>query len=265
VVAVVVLAGVLACTSSVTRFVYLETESRISVFKSLDVEYPDVYAGLRREVGGRITSRGGNRYWVGLTIAAEDSSQFGARQILPGLCWAAAVETLLRTVDIQVDQCDIVQRVQKRSCSDAAHRVGSYKDVVKALDLWKRGPGGWTRALAFRPTMKDLVRELAHGRPFVLGLTAPGSSVGHVYVVVGMTFRLLPDPLSEGGTISSWPAPVLADSLDLYNPLLDVHNRHFSRVPADSIEPMVTMLVPLGAGPPVREARTSANGSPRER
>jgi hypothetical protein len=256
---VLLVAGALACTSSVTRFVYLETESRISVFKSLDTEYPAVYSSLSREIGGRIIPRGRNRYYVGLPIrTSEDTAQFGARQIEPGLCWAAAVETVLRTANIRVSQCEIVKRVTKRSCSEATGRPGSYRDVVKALDLWDRGPGSWARALAFRPTMKDLVRELAHHRPFIIGLTHPGMRVGHVYVVTGMTFRLLPDPLSEGGTITSWPAPVLVDSLELYNPLLDVYDSHFSRVSADSVGAMVAMLVPLGPPPPVKMRSDSA-------
>jgi hypothetical protein len=91
--------------------------------------------------------------------------------------------------------------------------------------------------------------------------------IGHVYVVTGMTFRLLPDPLSEGGTITSWPAPVLVDSLELYNPLLDIYDSHFSRVSADSVEAMVAMLVPLGPPPPpkMRSDSAVATGSAERR
>ena len=142
----------------------------------------------------------------GLYWAAIETAYFQehvARQRSENWCWAACTQMVLNYQGVDVSQEQIVERVFGY-CVD---RPGSAEDIVEGARGWY--VDGYTidaqSDYAFIP--QKLVDDLVNKYPLVVGLRMPGQTVGHAYVLTGMSFNKQGDSVYPQSVILRDPWP----------------------------------------------------------
>ena len=142
----------------------------------------------------------------GLYWAAIETAYFKAhvaRQHSENWCWAACTQMVLNYQGVDVEQEQIVERV----LGIQVDRPGSAEDIVRGARGWY--VDGYTinaqSDYAFIP--QKLIDDLVNKYPLVVGLRMPGQSVGHAYVLTGMSFTKRGDAVYPQSVILRDPWP----------------------------------------------------------
>lgn len=124
-------------------------------------------------------------YWA--AVKTEYFKDYVARQEEDFWCWAACVQMVLNYQGVQVDQEDVVNRAKGRRINEA----GTAYDIQKAADGWNTG-SHIIKARIDNPrtvSAQTFISDLIDKYPLIIGLRMPGQSVGHAYVLTGISFR----------------------------------------------------------------------------
>ena len=139
------------------------------------------------------TFRGGEIFRIGDTDvywAAVKTSYFKeyvARQEEDCWCWAACVQMVLNYQGVDVGQEELVRRAK----GVRVNQAGSAYDIQRAADGWRTG-SHVIAAKVGNPagiTAQGIIKDLIDKYPLIIGLEMPGQSVGHAYVLTGISFR----------------------------------------------------------------------------
>jgi hypothetical protein len=98
---------------------------------------------------------------------------------------------------------------------------------------------------AYKPETIVLLHDLSDGWPFLLGIRTEGAKIGHVVVVMGATFRLLP-PQGFLGRANDNPYLVVLERLEVFDPL---PGQGYRSMYADSIRRSVNSTIRLNRDP----------------
>lgn len=135
--------------------------------------------------------RGGSLFRIGdsniycAAVRTEHFVNHVAAQRGSNWCWAACVQMVLNYQGVDVSQEKIVRKI-----------YGDLKDLPGTADQIVRGANGWVtnghRIVArqddYMAGAMSLVEDLAYKYPVIVGLSMPGQTVGHAYVMTGITF-----------------------------------------------------------------------------
>ncbi len=150
----------------------------------------------------------------GLWAAAVPSDEFDffaaprfeGRQHQQNWCWAACVQMTLNYHGLRVTQEEVVQRVFGRQV-DAP---GSPEMILTALSGWAPDQRGRFSAIHASPYVmrgSDIVRDLAHRWPLIVGLSERRG--GHAYVLTAVEYSVDPrnnEPIFHGVVLRDpWP------------------------------------------------------------
>ncbi len=139
------------------------------------------------------TFRGGEIFRIGKSDtywAAVKTSYFKnyvARQEEDCWCWAACVQMVLNYQGVGVNQEDLVRRAKGMRINEA----GTAYDIQRAANGWKTGSYTIV-ARVDNPayvTPHTFVDDLINKYPLIIGLSMPGQSIGHAYVLTGISFK----------------------------------------------------------------------------
>lgn len=124
----------------------------------------------------------------GLYWAAIETSYFReyvARQRCPNWCWAACTQMVLNYQGVNVSQEEIVERV----FGSRVDKPGTAKNIVEGASGWYiRGLTIGAKAdISLNP--QELIDDLVNKYPLIIGLQMPGQTVGHAYVLTGLSFK----------------------------------------------------------------------------
>lgn len=137
--------------------------------------------------GGTIYQIAGTKlYWA--AVKTEYFKEFAAQQRQMNWCWAACTQMVLNYQGVQVTQEEIVQRV----FGGQYDRGGTAYDIAKGANGWNT-KGQKIVSRVENPntvTAKSLVMDLRDKYPLVIGLRMPGQTVGHAYVMTGISFYI---------------------------------------------------------------------------
>lgn len=124
----------------------------------------------------------------GLYWAAVETSYFKAfvaRQHSENWCWAACTQMVLNYQGVDVTQEQVVERVFG-FCID---KPGSAEDIVKGAKGWYVGGHKINAKYDYYFVPQKIIEDLVNKYPLVVGLRMPGQTVGHAYVLTGMSFK----------------------------------------------------------------------------
>jgi len=120
-------------------------------------------------------------------------------------CWAACVQMVLNYQGVNVSQETIVRKI-----------YGDLKDLPGTADQIVKGANGWVangKRIVARQTYTvsamSFVEDLAYKYPLIVGLSIPGQTVGHAYVMTGITFADVDGECYPQKVILRNPAPWL--------------------------------------------------------
>lgn len=136
--------------------------------------------------GGEIFRIGNSDvYWAAVTTTYF--KEYVARQEEDCWCWAACVQMVLNYQGVNVDQEDLVRRAKGYRVNEG----GTAYDIQRAADGWRTG-GHVIAARVDNPyyvTAQTFIDDLINKYPIIIGLDMPGQTVGHAYVLTGISFR----------------------------------------------------------------------------
>lgn len=124
-------------------------------------------------------------YWA--AVKTEYFKDYVACQEEDFWCWAACVQMVLNYQGVDVDQEDVVNRAKGRRINEG----GSAYDIQRAADGWDTGTHV-IRAKIDSPltvSAQTFINDLVDKYPLIIGLKMPGQSIGHAYVLTGISFR----------------------------------------------------------------------------
>lgn len=124
-------------------------------------------------------------YWAAVKTAYF--KEYVARQEEDCWCWAACVQMVLNYQGVDVDQEDLVRRAKGARVNQA----GTAYDIQRAADGWRAGSHVIAAKIdnPYSITPQDFIKDLIDKYPLIIGLQMPGQSVGHAYVLTGISFR----------------------------------------------------------------------------
>lgn len=138
--------------------------------------------------GGEIFKiNGSDVYWA--AVKTEYFCDYVARQEEDCWCWAACVQMVLNYQGVAVQQEDLVCRVKGMRVNQG----GTAYDIQKAANGWMVNGKQIiakvenSNALSAQIIINDLVDKY----PLIIGLRMPGQSMGHAYVLTGISFRMI--------------------------------------------------------------------------
>ena len=124
--------------------------------------------------------------------------RFEGRQRQQNWCWAACVQMTLNYHGLQMTQEDVIQRI----FGAQVDAQGSPEMILEALSGWAPDERGRYSAIHASPYVKrgsDIVRDLAHRWPLIVGLTERRG--GHAYVLTAVEYTVDPrnnEPIFHG-------------------------------------------------------------------
>lgn len=124
-------------------------------------------------------------YWA--AVKTTYFQEYVARQEEDCWCWAACVQMVLNYQGVKVDQEDVVRRAKGMRVNDG----GTAYDIQRAADGWNTG----THVIAasvdnpYYVTAQTFITDLIDKYPLIIGLDMPGQTMGHAYVLTGISFR----------------------------------------------------------------------------
>lgn len=135
--------------------------------------------------GGTIYRLGNGEYCA--AVKTDYFIDYVATQKEENWCWAACIEMVLHYQGVSVSQNDIV----RRAFGYAADRGGTIYDIIKGADGLVTSNGTVIRAKGESPSGKSkisFIDDLAKRYPLIVGLSMPGQTVGHAFVMTGIVF-----------------------------------------------------------------------------
>lgn len=129
---------------------------------------------------------GSNLYWA--AVKTDYFKEYVAQQRQSNWCWAACTQMVLNYQGVSVTQEEIVQRVFGAQYD----RSGTAYDIAKGANGWTT-KGCRISARIEEPktvTPNSLISDLRDKYPLVIGLKMPGQTVGHAYVLTGISFYI---------------------------------------------------------------------------
>lgn len=124
-------------------------------------------------------------YWA--AVKTSYFREFVVRQEEDCWCWAACVQMVLNYQGVNVDQEDVVRRAKGMRINEG----GTAYDIQMAADGWNTG-SHVIAARADNPfyvTAQTFITDRIDKYPLIIGLDMPGQSMGHAYVLTGISFR----------------------------------------------------------------------------
>ena len=93
----------------------------------------------------------------------------------------------LRTEGVHVRQEDLV----KRAKGYKVNQGGTAYEIQKAANGWRVGSHVIEARVdnPYMVTAQDFIEDLINKYPIIIGLDMPGQTVGHAYVLTGISFR----------------------------------------------------------------------------
>lgn len=135
--------------------------------------------------GGTIYRLGNGEYCA--AVKTDYFIDYVATQQEENWCWAACIEMVLHYQGVNIAQDDIVRRV----FGYAADRGGTIYDIIKGADGLVTNNGTVINAKGESPSGKSkisFIDDLAKRYPLIVGLSMPGQTVGHAFVMTGIVF-----------------------------------------------------------------------------
>lgn len=129
--------------------------------------------------------------WVG--IPSETLNYFAASQQKEQWCWAACIEMVLNYHGIDITQEQIVERTYGVDpYGNLPDWAGSYDVIHQNLNNWSFDNNGRRYIVESymgwgAPHPEDLLDELAHGFPIIIGYST-GHDTGHAVVLTAASF-----------------------------------------------------------------------------
>ena len=124
-------------------------------------------------------------YWA--AVKTSYFREFVARQEEDCWCWAACVQMVLNYQGVNVDQEDVVRRAKGMRINEG----GTAYDIQRAADGWNTGSHVIAARVdnPFYVTAQTFITDLIDKYPLIIGLDMPGQTMGHAYVLTGISFR----------------------------------------------------------------------------
>ncbi|MDE6339517.1 MAG: C39 family peptidase [Muribaculaceae bacterium] len=147
-----------------------------------------IFAGSQAQTfrGGEIFRIGNSDvYWA--AVKTTYFKDYVARQEEDCWCWAACAQMVLNYQGVDVRQEDLVRRAKGNRVNEG----GTAYDIQRAADGWRTG-GHVIAARVDNPnsvTAQTFIDDLIDKYPVIIGLEMPGQTVGHAYVLTGISFR----------------------------------------------------------------------------
>ena len=119
-------------------------------------------------------------------FAFHAAPEVSGRQRQANWCWAAVIQMVLNWHDVYITQEEVVQRIY----ADQRDAPATLEQVITALHLTAPDArGGYSSVTAtYRPTVQEIIDDLTHRWPLIIGLT--GDPIGHAYVLTGVYYHL---------------------------------------------------------------------------
>ncbi len=159
------------------------------------------------------TFRGGEIFRIGdsdIYWAAVKTAYFKdyvARQEEDCWCWAACVQMVLNYQGVDVDQETLVLRAKGMRINEGG---GTAYDIQRAADGWDIGSHTIASEVdnPYYVTARTFINDLIDKYPLIIGLDMPGQTVGHAYVLTGISFRQVNDSCLPVEVIlrNPWPS-----------------------------------------------------------
>lgn len=114
-------------------------------------------------------------------------------QIQSNWCWAACIQMVLNYHGLYVTQADVVTRIYG---GPYVNRPANEQQILNALTGWAmdyRGRYSQIHAMGGFTSVQEIVTGLSRKWPLIVGLTNPGSSIGHAYVLTAIEYSNIYD------------------------------------------------------------------------
>lgn len=129
---------------------------------------------------------GTDLYWA--AVKTEYFVEYTTRQRNSNWCWAACAQMVLNYQGVKVSQ----ERIVKRVFGNERNSPGTAYDIAKGANEWQLD--NYTiHAYVENPnstTPKSFINDLRDKYPLVVGLRMPNQTIGHAYVLTGISFRI---------------------------------------------------------------------------
>lgn len=113
------------------------------------------------------------------------------RQRQQNWCWAATVQMVLNYHGLRVSQEAVVARI----FGALVDRPGDPAQILEALSGWApdvRGRFSQIYATPYVMRGSEIVQDLAHKWPLIVGLRQPNAQIGHAYVLTAVFYSVGP-------------------------------------------------------------------------
>lgn len=124
-------------------------------------------------------------YWAAVKTAYF--LEYVTRQEEDCWCWAACVQMVLNYQGVDVDQEDVVRRAKGMRVNDG----GTAYDIQKAADGWNTGRHIIAAKVdnPYYVSAQTFITDLIDKYPVIIGFDMPGQTMGHAFVLTGISFR----------------------------------------------------------------------------
>lgn len=124
-------------------------------------------------------------YWA--AVKTQYFKRFVAQQEEDCWCWAACVQMVLGYQGVSVSQGALVERAKGMRVNAG----GNAYDIQRAANGWRTGSHTIVAKVdnSFFVNPQRLIDDLIDKYPVIIGLSMPGQSMGHAYVLTGISFR----------------------------------------------------------------------------
>ena len=128
-------------------------------------------------------------FWA--AVKTEYFREYVAKQEEDFWCWAACIQMVLNYQGVDINQEDIVKRAKGRRINEG----GTAYDIQRAANGLKTGSHTIVARIENPATVtpKAFINDLINKYPLIIGLEMPGQSIGHAFVLTGISF------IKEGG------------------------------------------------------------------
>ena len=131
---------------------------------------------------------GPNYYSAGLPSQKIAQYAIKGKQKQENWCWAACIQTVLNYHGLGVTQ----EQVVERSVGDLVDVPGGPREMMRSLNGVIYSPdNGYTQVSStFGGTSaKEIRNYLANDNPLIVGLSVPGRSIGHAYILSAIYYK----------------------------------------------------------------------------
>ena len=144
------------------------------------------FAGAQTFRGGEIFQiKGSDVYWAAVKTAYF--REHVARQEENCWCWAACVQMVLNYQGVDVEQEELVRRVKGMRVNEG----GTAYEIQRAANGWNTGSHVIVANVEdpYNVSAQSFISDLIDKYPLIVGLSMPGQTMGHAYVLTGISFR----------------------------------------------------------------------------